>query len=113
MKFRVKKYRRRRRARQGRSITYLSNNKIYFVKGKQRGRGVVTRLLAKALQGVRDIIDVWMRYNKFRFRKKRRGKRKQKGKGIFSNAAKGIQNYFNALHKAYQWDEKEIMRWWN
>ena len=83
MKFWVKKYRRRRHARRGRGIPYLSNNKIYFGKGKQRGRGVVTRLLAKALQGVGDIIGVWMRYNKFRFRKKRRRKRKQKGKGVF------------------------------
>ena len=58
MKFRVKKYRRRGRARRGRDIPYLSNNKIYFGKGKQRGRGVVTRLLAKTLQGVGDIIGV-------------------------------------------------------
>ena len=83
MKFWVKKYRRRRHARRGRGIPYLSNNKIYFGKGKQRGRGVVTRLLAKTFKGVGDIIGVWMRYNKFRFRKKRRRKRKQKGKGIF------------------------------
>ena len=34
--------------------------------------------------------------------KKRRPKRKQKGKGIFSNAAKGIQNYCNAWHEAYE-----------
>ena len=58
MKFRVKKYRRRRRARRGRGIPYISRNKVYFGRGKQTGSGVITRLLAKALQGVGDIIGV-------------------------------------------------------
>ena len=58
MKFRVKKYRRRRRARRGRSIPYIPRNKVYFSRGKQTGSGVITRLLAKALQGVGDIIGV-------------------------------------------------------
>ena len=57
MRFRVKKYRRRRRARRGRGIPYVSRNKVYFGKGK-RGVGVSTRLLAKALQGVGDIIGL-------------------------------------------------------
>ena len=39
-------------------IPYVSNKNVYFGKGKQRRRGVVTQLLAKALQGVGDIIGV-------------------------------------------------------
>ena len=58
MKFRVKKYRRRRRVRRGRGIPYISRNKVYFGRGKQTGSGVITRLLAKTLQGVGDIIGV-------------------------------------------------------
>ena len=58
MRFRVKKYRRRRRARTGRGIPYVSCNKVYFGKGKVTGGGVITRLLAKALHGVGDIIGV-------------------------------------------------------
>ena len=58
MKFRVKKYCRRRRARKGRGIPYISRNKVYFGRGKQTGSGVITRLIAKALQGVGDIIGV-------------------------------------------------------
>ena len=50
MRFRVKKYRRRRRARRGRGIPYVSCNKVYFGKGKVTGGGVITRLLAKALK---------------------------------------------------------------
>ena len=57
MRFRVKKYRRTRRSKRGRGIPYVSRNKVYFGKG-QRGGGVITRLLAKALQGVGDIIGV-------------------------------------------------------
>ena len=58
MKFRVKKYSRRRRARRGRGIPYISRNKVSFGRGKQTGSGVITRLLAKALQGAGDIIGV-------------------------------------------------------
>ena len=58
MRFRVKIYRRRRRVRRGRGIPYISRNKVYFGKGKQTGSGVISRLLAKALQGVGDIIGV-------------------------------------------------------
>ena len=58
MKFQVKKYRRRRRARRARGIPYISRNKVYFGRGKQTGSGVITRLLAKALQGVGDTIGV-------------------------------------------------------
>ena len=58
MKFRVKRYRRRRRARRGRGIPYISRDKVYFGRGKQTRSGVITRLLAKALQGVGDIIGV-------------------------------------------------------
>ena len=72
MKFRLKKYRRRRRKR-GRGIPYISGNKVYFGKGipprhlltsnylgrwKITGSGVITKILAKALQGVGDIIGV-------------------------------------------------------
>ena len=57
MRFQVKKCRRRQRARRGRGIPYVSRNKVYFDKGK-RGGGVITRLLAKALQGVGDVIGV-------------------------------------------------------
>ena len=57
MRFWVKKYRRRRRARRGRGIPYVSNNKVYFGKGRREG-GVITQLLAKALQGVGDIIGI-------------------------------------------------------
>ena len=57
MRFRVKKYRRGWHARRGRGIFYVSRNKVYFGKGK-RGAGVMTWLLAKALQGVGDIIGV-------------------------------------------------------
>ena len=58
MRFRIKKYRRRRRARKGKGIPYVSNNKVYFGKGKKRGAGVISGLLATALQGVGDIIGV-------------------------------------------------------
>ena len=58
MKFPVKKYRRRRRARRGIGIPYISRNKVYFGRGKQTGSGVITRLLTKALQVVGDIIGV-------------------------------------------------------
>ena len=58
MRFRVKKYGRRRRSKRGRGIPYVSRNKVYFGKGKITGGGIVTRLLAKALQGVGDIIGV-------------------------------------------------------
>ena len=57
MRFRVKKYGRRRRSIRGRGIPYVSRNKVYFGKGK-RGGGVSTQLLAKALQGVGDIIGL-------------------------------------------------------
>ena len=57
MRFRVKKYHRRRHARRGRCIPYISRNKVYFGKGP-RERGVITRLLAKTLQRVGDIIGV-------------------------------------------------------
>ena len=58
MRFRVKKYRKTRRSKRGRGIPYVSRNKVYFGKGKITGGGIVTRLLAKALQGVGDIIGV-------------------------------------------------------
>ena len=58
MKFHVKKYRRIRRARKGRGIPYISHNKVYFGRGKQTGSGGVTRLLAKALRGVGEVIGV-------------------------------------------------------
>ena len=58
MRFRVKKYRRRRRARRGKGIPYVSRNNVYFGKGKVTGGGVITRLLAKALKQVGDIIGV-------------------------------------------------------
>ena len=58
MRFWVKNYRRRRRVRRGRGIPYVSRNKVYFGKGKQTESGVVSRLLAKALQRVGDIIGV-------------------------------------------------------
>ena len=72
MKFRLKKYRRRRRKR-GRGIPYVSGNKVYFDKGipprhlltgsylgrqKVTGSDVITKILAKALQGVGDLIGV-------------------------------------------------------
>ena len=72
MKFRLKKYRRRRRKR-GRGIPYVSGNKVYFGKGippchllagsflgrrKVTGSGAITKILAKALQGVGDLIGV-------------------------------------------------------
>ena len=57
MRFWVKKYRRRRRARRGRGIPYVSRNKVYFGKG-QRGGVVITQLPAKAFQGAGDIIGV-------------------------------------------------------
>ena len=62
MKFRLKKYRRKRR-RRGRSISYVSGNKVYFGKGilprhlltgsylgrqKTTGSGVITKILDKA-----------------------------------------------------------------
>ena len=53
-----KKYRRRQRVRRGRGIPYVSCNKFYFGKGKQTGSGLISWLLAKALQGVGDIIGV-------------------------------------------------------
>ena len=56
MKLWVKKYRRRRHAKRGRGIPYISCNKVYFNRGKQTGSGVVTQLLAKALQRMGDII---------------------------------------------------------
>ena len=58
MRFRVKKYRRRRCVRIGRRIPYVSRNKVYFGKGKQTGSGVISQLLGKALQGVGDIMGV-------------------------------------------------------
>ena len=72
MKFRLKKYRGRRRTK-GRGIPYVSGNKVYFGKGipprhlvtgsylgrrKVTGSGVITKILAKALQGVGDLIGV-------------------------------------------------------
>ena len=57
----------------GRGIPYVSGNKVYFGKGipprhlltsnylgrwKITGSGVITKILAKALQGVGDIIGV-------------------------------------------------------
>ena len=53
-----KKISRRRHARTGRGIPYISRNKVYFGRGKQTGSGVITRLLTKALQVVADIIGV-------------------------------------------------------
>ena len=58
MRFRVKKYRRRRRVRRDRGIPYVSRNKVYFGNGKETRSGVISQLLAKALQGVGDIIGV-------------------------------------------------------
>ena len=58
MKIRVKKYRSRWRARRGRSIPYISRNKVYFGRGKQIGSGVSTRLLAKALQGEEILFEI-------------------------------------------------------
>ena len=58
MRFRVKKYRRRRRVRRGRGIPYVSRNKVYFGNGKKTRSGVISRLLDKALQGVENIIRV-------------------------------------------------------
>ena len=72
MKFRQKKNRKRRHKR-GMGIPYISGNKVYFGKGippchlltsnylhrrKITGDGVISRLLAKALQGVGDITGV-------------------------------------------------------
>ena len=72
MKFRLKKYRGRRCTRR-RGIPYVSGNKVYFGKGippchlltgsylgrrKVTGSGVITKILAKALQGVGDLIGV-------------------------------------------------------
>ena len=53
-----KRYHRRERVRRGRGIPYVSRNKVYFCKGKQTGSGVISWLLAKALQGVGDITGV-------------------------------------------------------
>ena len=68
----LKKYRRRQRKR-GRGIPYVSGNKVYFGKGipprhlltgsylgrrKVTGSGAITKILAKALQGVGDLIGV-------------------------------------------------------
>ena len=56
----------------------------------------------------------WMYKKKFKLRRRKRKLRpKQKGRGFWGNTARGINNLFSAWHKAYQWDEKEIMRWWN
>ena len=68
----MKKYRRRRH-KPVRGIPYVSGNKVYFGKGvppchlltgsyigkrKTTGSGILTKMLAKALQGVGDIIDI-------------------------------------------------------
>ena len=112
MWFRVKKYRRRRRAIRGRGIPYVSSNKVYFGKG-QRGGSVIRQLLAKALQGVGDYWNLM--YKRFKLRKKEKRKlwRKQKGRDFWGDAAKIFWKVGNIFGNLKQWDEKEIMWWWN
>ena len=60
MRFRIRTFRRRRRRRtkRGRGIPYIKNNNFYFGRGSQRGSGVISRLLAKALAGAGDLIGL-------------------------------------------------------
>lgn len=60
MRFRIKTFRRRRRRRtkRGKGIPYIKNNKVYFGRGSQRGSGVLSKILAKALAGADDLIGI-------------------------------------------------------
>lgn len=54
MRFRIKRRRHRKFKNRGKGIPYIYNNKIYIGK-KQRGGGVVSKTLARILQGVGDV----------------------------------------------------------
>ena len=54
-----KHYRRKRRgAKGGRGIPYFYNNKIYLGKRPQKGTGVVSRVIARLLENVGDVIGL-------------------------------------------------------
>ena len=60
MRFRTRTFRRRRRRRtkRGGGIPYIKNNRVYYGRGSQRGSGVISRILAKAIAGAGDLIGL-------------------------------------------------------
>ena len=61
MRQRIRTFRRRRRRRtkRGRGVPYIKNNKVYFGNGvNQRGSGVLSKILARALAGAGDLIGI-------------------------------------------------------
>ena len=57
MRFRTKRRRHRKFKNRGKGIPYIYNNKVYLGK-KQRGGGVVSKTLARILQGVGEVIGL-------------------------------------------------------
>ena len=56
MRIRIKKYRRRRRKR-GKGIPYIYQNKVYLGK-RQKESGIVSKTLARVLQGLGEVIGI-------------------------------------------------------
>ena len=54
MRIRIKKYWKRRSKKRGRGIPYIYQNRVYLGK-KQKGAGIVSKTLARTLQGVGDV----------------------------------------------------------
>ena len=57
MRIRTKKYRNRRSKKRGRGIPCIYQNRVYLGKNK-KGAGIVSKTLARILQGVGDVIGL-------------------------------------------------------
>ena len=55
---RKKRFGRRKRRKRGKGLPYVYENRIYFGKRRQTGKGVVSKVLAHLLQNVGDIIGI-------------------------------------------------------
>ena len=55
---RKRQYKKRKSKKRGRGIQYIYKNRIYFGKNQQTGTGVVSKVIARLLENVGDIIGV-------------------------------------------------------
>lgn len=53
-----RKYTKKRRGRKGKGLPYFYNNKIYLGKRPQKGSGAISKVIARLLENVGDVIGV-------------------------------------------------------
>ena len=57
MHIRIKKYWKRRSKKRGKGLPYIYQNRVYLEK-KTKGAGIVSKTLARILQGAGDVIGL-------------------------------------------------------